>query len=92
MDAVLGNDTCTICGKKMGCASIGTGTGMAHPKCYYIKNPPRLALTVEDVVNGGEDPVLARELILQILTPTQKAQLVETYNNGVLELYKIRIS
>lgn len=77
----MNTETCEYCGEKVGCATVGTGGGVAHPDCYEMAHPPRIALTAWNVICGMDDPVLSRQLIQEVLTPEQGEWLVNRFNH-----------
>ena len=86
------NDPCLQCGKPLGISIITEGNGRAsHPHCYYRAHPFRYAEKIEDLVDGGHDPVTARRFLraaVKHIPADVQTQYVELYNRELREFYE----
>ena len=74
-------DVCSICGKELAGSLISTGRhSFAHPHCWHRQNPPTKAVSLYQVARNGHDPLLAAELIADIVPNDIAQQIVSKFN------------
>lgn len=86
-------ERCELCGEDItGGAIIGVNDGWSHARCYHDAHPPRVATDATQVISGMDAPVLARQLIADLLTPEQGRLLVDRYNRAMARRHACRIA
>jgi hypothetical protein len=83
---------CEYCGKPVDNSWIGTGTGRAHPTCYYKRNPPRYCTIFPQVLNNIDDQVFVRELLHTFVPSEIKERIVDEFNAEMSKRHELRIS
>jgi hypothetical protein len=64
---------------------VGTGAGgKAHSHCYNKRHPPMTAQTIYQMARGRGDPVLAAEVIAQLVPHELASQIVDEFNRRLL--------
>ena len=84
------NKNCVICGAPISNSWVGTGHGYAHSGCYTRQHPPIPATTIEQVARGIGDPVIAAEVVSQLVPEELAAKIVAEYNRRMLTLWQKR--
>lgn len=80
------NPLCTICKKPTGGSGIATGNGgLAHGSCYAKENPPRVAHSIYQVSRGCGDPVLAAEVISEMVPKELADSIVDEFNKRLMK-------
>lgn len=73
--------TCTICGEQITGVMVGTiGGGMAHRHCYEKQNPPRVAISVFEMARGVGDPVLAAQVLHELVPAELARDILDEYH------------
>jgi len=89
--------SCADCHERIEGAYVGNGNGtVSHPRCYYLHHPPRVAVSLGDVVHSSEDPVLSRQLCLRFLnrclTVGERKEFVNRFNIEIAAAHARRIA
>lgn len=82
-------ESCQICKKPIPGMMVGTVGGFAHPHCYERQNQPLTACNVYEVVRGN-DPILAANVISDLVSPELAAEIVSRYNRRLLMQWQNR--
>ena len=85
---------CDYCGKEIinGNVFISTGNGVAHRKCYYLKNPFIPKQSFSKVLRNIDDTVLVWELLEKHLTLQQKETIRIDFNKIMQKRYDRQIN
>jgi hypothetical protein len=75
---------CEYCAEPITGVFVWTGTGPAHAHCYAQRNPPAPAANFYVVARGHVDPVLAAEVMADLVPEPVKTQVIEEYNKRLL--------
>ena len=84
------NTNCTICGAPHNGSGIGTGDGLAHRWCYEREHPPRELATMYEVARGCVDPILAAEVVAEMVPYELADAIVVEFNKRMAVLHKRR--
>ena len=71
---------CEYCKEELIGIFIGTGSGQAHPKCYWEKRPYVPKRTFREVLNNFDDPVIMRDMVEHYMPEQLKQRIVEEFN------------
>ena len=84
-------ENCTICGEPLSGLRIGTGNGgAAHRHCYEKEHPPRAAQSIYDMARGIGDPVLAAEVIHEMVPQDLARDIVAAFNVRLMKAWRRR--
>ena len=83
---------CTICGTPVTGLMVGTGNGVAHSECYEREHPPRTACTLYQMARGCGDPVLAAEVIAELVPAELAETIVAHFNKRLMKAWLRRCS
>ncbi len=75
---------CTLCSTFVDGAFVGHVGGVAHPHCFDRAYPPRVARTIYQMVRGIADPVLAAEIIWQMVPADLADKIVDEFNRQLM--------
>jgi hypothetical protein len=78
-------EKCEMCGADLHGMWIGTGTGAAHRHCYYKQHPPRAAQTIFEMARGVGDPMLAAQVIAEMMPPNLGCDMVSEFNRRLMK-------
>lgn len=73
-------EVCQICKKPIPGTMVGTGNGLAHPHCYERQHQPLSASSLYEVARGHGDPVLAAQVIADLVPDNIAAEIVKRFN------------
>lgn len=80
------NQLCPFCNKPTEGSGIRVENEMlAHSSCYYRANPPRVAHNLYQVARGCGDPVLAADVISEIVPKELADNIVEEFNKRLMK-------
>lgn len=68
------------------------GGSVTHSRCYHIANPPRVRETFSEVLCNGDDQVIVRELLIQLVPPHEQRQIIALFNHNMKERHVRRIA
>jgi len=66
--------------------------GISHPKCYYLAHPFVRKTTVVEVLASVDDCVLARNLVVKCVTPSDARAIVKEFNFIMQEQWRRRVA
>jgi hypothetical protein len=65
----------------------------AHVGCYARANPPRVAKTARDLIVFADDPVIARNVLLDLIDKIDAISIdiaLNSYNKRIMQLWQAR--
>lgn len=82
---------CSRCNDPIGSISIGDDAGPSHPRCYHLAHPYVPKQTLREVLNNGDDRVLARQLVEEYMPLDRQRLLIAEFNAIMQARYQSRI-
>jgi hypothetical protein len=84
-------ENCTICGEHLNWLRVGTGNGgAAHRHCYEKAHQPRAAQSIYDMARGIGDPVLAAEVMHEMVPNDLAREIVAAFNVRLMKAWRRR--
>ena len=78
---------CCYCHKRLGtgCFVLAGDGKSAHSTCYYRENPPYTACSIYQMARGRGDPVLAAEVISDMVPKELADDIVDEFNKRLMK-------
>ena len=81
---------CPICHDPNNGSGYSMEGGFAHRHCYEKQNPPRVAQTLYQMARGCGDPVLAAEVIAEMIPAQLAESMVTEFNRRLVMQWQRR--